>query len=165
MPRQSAGLLPYRFNHNRVLEVLIVHPGGPFWASKDDGAWSIAKGEYSPGEEPQDAANREFAEELGTDPPVGHRIDLGELRQPSGKSVRAWAVEGDLDIARIVSNKVEMEWPPHSGKRAFWPEVDRAAWMPVAVAKQKLLKGQVGFVDRLVEWLRETLGADGDQGT
>ena len=164
MPRQSAGLLPYRFSQNRVLELLIVHPGGPFWASKDDGAWSIVKGEYSPGEEPLDAANREFAEELGTGPPIGPRIDLGELRQPSGKRVRAWAVEGDLDVASIQSNEVEIEWPPYSGKKALWPEVDRAAWVPVAVARQKLLKGQVGFIDRLVDWFSETLGADVDQG-
>jgi len=160
MPAQSAGLLPYRFGEHGVLEVLIVHPGGPFWAGKDDGAWSIAKGEYGPGEAPEEAANREFAEELGTEPPVGTRIDLGELRQPSGKRVRAWAVEAELDADSIVSNQVEIEWPPRSGKKALFPEVDRAAWLPVARAKQKLLKGQVAFVDRLVERLRESEGSD-----
>ncbi len=155
MPRQSAGLLPYRFSPERVLEVLLVHPGGPFWAGRDDGAWSIAKGEYEPDEAPEAAANREFAEELGADPPTGTRIELGELRQPGGKRVRAWAVEGQVDAENIVSNHFEMEWPPRSGKTASWPEVDRAAWMPVSTAKQKLLKGQVAFVDRLVELLEE----------
>jgi predicted NUDIX family NTP pyrophosphohydrolase len=153
VPRQSAGLLPYRFSPERVLEVLLVHPGGPFWAGRDDGVWSIAKGEYEPDEAPEAAANREFAEELGADPPTGTRIELGELRQPGGKWVRAWAVEGQVDAENIVSNHFEMEWPPRSGKTASWPEVDRAAWMPVATAKQKLLKGQVAFVDRLVERL------------
>jgi len=160
MPTQSAGLLPYRFTEGGVLEVLIVHPGGPFWASKDDGAWSIAKGEYGPDEAPEEAANREFAEELGKEPPLGTRIDLGELRQPSGKRVRAWAVEGELEVESIVSNEFEIEWPPRSGRKAFWPEVDRAAWMPAATAKQKLLKGQVVFVDRLVERLRESSGSE-----
>ena len=155
MPRQSAGLLPYRFSAERVLEVLLVHPGGPFWAGKDDGVWSIAKGEHEPDEAPEAAADREFAEELGADPPTGTRIELGELRQPSGKKVRAWAVEGQVDAENIVSNHFEMEWPPRSGKTASWPEVDRAAWMPVSTAKQKLLKGQVAFVDRLVELLEE----------
>lgn len=125
MPRQSAGLLPYRFSPERVLEVLLVHPGGPFWAGRDDGAWSIAKGEYGPDEAPEAAANREFAEELGADPPTGTRIELGELRQPGGKRVRAWAVEGQVDAENIVSNHFEMEWPPRSGKTALWPEVDR----------------------------------------
>ncbi len=106
--------------------------GDRFWAGKDDGAWSIAKGEYGPDEEPEAAANREFAEELGQIRPPGRRIELGELRQPSGKRVRAWAVEGEVDAENIVSNDFEMEWPPRSGKRASWPEVDRAAWMPVA---------------------------------
>jgi predicted NUDIX family NTP pyrophosphohydrolase len=160
MPSQSAGLLPYRFGKDGVLEVLIVHPGGPFWADKDDGAWSIAKGEYGPGEAPEHAADREFAEELGKEPPPGTRIDLGELRQPSGKRVRAWAVEGELDVESIVSNEFEMEWPPRSGRRAFWPEVDRAAWMTAATAKRKLLQGQVGFVDRLVERLQQSLGSE-----
>jgi len=101
MPAHSAGLLPYRFGEGRTLEVLVVHPGGPFWANKDDGTWSIAKGEYEPGQDPEEAANREFAEELGQGPPTGPRIDLGELRQPSGKLVRVWAVEGDLDVENV----------------------------------------------------------------
>ncbi|MGD0875741.1 MAG: NUDIX domain-containing protein [Acidimicrobiales bacterium] len=156
MPVHSAGLLPYRFGDDRILEVLLVHPGGPFWANKDNGAWSIAKGEYEPGEDPREAANREFAEELGQEPPVGPRIDLGEIRQPSGKLVRVWAVEGDLDVENITSNVFEIEWPPHSGNRASWPEVDRASWMSADSAKRKLAKGQVGFVDGLVTRLRET---------
>ncbi len=155
MPVRSAGLLPYRFSGGGVLEVLVVHPGGPFWAKRDDGAWSIAKGEYEDGQDPEQAANREFAEELGQDPPGGPRLDLGELRQPSGKLVRVWAVEGDLDVANVVSNEFEMEWPPRSGKRASWPEVDRVAWMSAASATRKLTKGQVGFLDRLVAQLRQ----------
>jgi predicted NUDIX family NTP pyrophosphohydrolase len=156
MQALSAGLLPYRFARDEVLEVLLVHPGGPFWAGKDDGAWSIAKGEYQPGEDAEMAADREFAEELGQVPPQGERIDLGELRQPSGKRVRAWAVEADLDVRSVVSNDFEMEWPPHSGKVASWPEVDRAEWMPVATAERKLLKGQADFLERLVARLRES---------
>ncbi|MGA3351672.1 MAG: NUDIX domain-containing protein [Acidimicrobiales bacterium] len=165
MPALSAGLMPYRFGEDGALEVLVVHPGGPFWAEKDDGAWSIAKGEYEAGEEPERAAEREFAEELGQDPPAGPWIDLGELRQPSGKRVRAWAVEGDLDAASIVSNEFEMEWPPGSGRRAWWPEVDRATWLSVAEAKRKLLKGQVAFVDRLVEHLAEPRRGDVSSGS
>jgi predicted NUDIX family NTP pyrophosphohydrolase len=165
MQAKSAGLLPYRFSRDRVLEVLIVHPGGPFWASKDDGAWSITKGEYDFGEDPEAAANREFAEELGHEAPAGDRVDLGELRQPSGKMVRAWAVEGQIDADSIVSNEFEMEWPPRSGRKASWPEVDRAAWVPVATARQKLLKGQVAFLDRLVEQLRGSAADDFSLGT
>ncbi|MGA2529027.1 MAG: NUDIX domain-containing protein [Acidimicrobiales bacterium] len=153
MPAMSAGLLPYRFGQDGILEVLLVHPGGPFWAGRDDGAWSIAKGEYEPDEDPETAAEREFAEELGQSAPRGQRIDIGEIRQPSGKRVRAWAVEGDVDAEHIASNEFEMEWPPRSGRKAWWPEVDRAAWLPVLEARRKLLKGQVAFVDRLVQYL------------
>ena len=159
MPVRSAGLLPYRFAADGALEVLLVHPGGPIWAGKDDGAWSIAKGEYHDDEEPEMAADREFAEELGQPPPEGERLDLGELRQPSGKVIRAWAVEGDVDTESVVSNEFEMEWPPRSGKMASWPEVDRALWMPVATAEEKLLKGQVAFLERLRLRLGEPRGA------
>ncbi len=131
----------------------MVHPGGPFWATKDDGAWSIAKGEYEPPEDPEQAANREFAEELGTDPPAGPRLDLGELRQPSGKRVHIWAVEGDIDADAVVSNEFELEWPPRSGVMVSFPEVDRAEWVPIATARRKLVKGQVGFLDRLLAHL------------
>jgi len=153
MSARSAGLLPYRFTDGRVVEVLVVHPGGPFWATKDEGVWSVAKGEYEPDEDPEQAADREFAEELGTDPPVGPRLDLGELRQPGGKLVRVWAVEGDLDAAAVVSNEFELEWPPRSGVVASFPEVDRADWVPIATARRKLVKGQVGFLDRLLTHL------------
>ncbi len=153
MPARSAGLLPYRFADGHVVEVLVVHPGGPFWAAKDEGAWSIAKGEHEPDEDPEEAANREFTEELGTDPPAGPRLDLGELRQPSGKRVRVWAVEGNLDAESVVSNEFELEWPPGSGVRASFPEVDRAEWVPIATARRKLVKGQVGFLDRLLTHL------------
>jgi predicted NUDIX family NTP pyrophosphohydrolase len=157
-PLRSAGLLPYRLGEGCVLELLLVHPGGPFWAKKDDGAWSVAKGEHDADEEPEQAASREFAEELGQQPPPGPRLDLGEIRQPSGKRVRVWAVEGDVDVEAVVSNEFELEWPPHSGRTTSFPEVDRAAWMPAATAKRKLVKGQVEFVDRLVARLQESSG-------
>ena len=154
MPARSAGLLPYRFSEGMVLEVLVVHPGGPFWANKDDGAWSIAKGEYEPGEDPAEAADREFSEELGKEPPGGPRIDLGEVRQPSGKVIRVWAVAGDLDAADIVSNEFEMEWPPRSGTRARFPEIARAKWFAPEEARRKLKAAQVPFLDRLEAALR-----------
>ena len=160
MPSRSAGLLPYRFAGDRTLEVLIVHPGGPFWAKKDEGAWSVAKGEYELGQDPEQAACREFAEELGQEFPPGSRIDLGEIRQPSGKLVRVWAVESDLEVGHVVSNEFEMEWPPHSGRRGSWPEVDRAEWVSAESAKHKLSKGQVGFVERLVTLLQAIPGTD-----
>lgn len=156
MAPQSAGLLPYRFGVGRVLEMLIVHPGGPFWAKKDDGAWSVAKGEYESGENPEDAADREFAEELGLDPPEGDRIDLGEIKQPGGKLVRVWAVEGDVAVDVIESNQFELEWPPRSGEMRTFPEIDRAEWVSAATARRKLLKGQAGFVDRLMAYLEQS---------
>ena len=155
MPPPSAGLLPYRLRDGGMVELMLVHPGGPLWARKDEGAWSVAKGEYLAGEDPEEAADREFAEEIGQAAPAGPRIDLGEIRQPSGKRVRVWAVEADLDVDTIVSNEFELEWPPRSGEMRRFPEVDRAAWMPVATARIKLLKGQVGFVDRLMARLEE----------
>lgn len=153
MPKLSAGLLVYRTTDVGVVEVLIVHPGGPFWAKKDDGAWSIPKGEYEEPEDPESVARREFEEELGKRPPGGGEVDLGELKQPSGKRIRAWAVEGNVDLSRIVSNTFEMEWPRGSGRTSTFPEVDRAAFMPVATARSKILKGQVAFLDRLMELL------------
>ena len=149
MPKRSAGLLVYR-RAGAGLEVLLVHPGGPYWARKDDGAWSLPKGEYEEGEEPLEVALREFSEELGTGPPDANAaVDLGELRQPGGKLVRAWAVEGDLDVTAITSNTFEMEWPPHSGRTGEFPEVDRAGWFDLDTARRKLLRGQTGFLDRL----------------
>jgi predicted NUDIX family NTP pyrophosphohydrolase len=149
MPKRSAGLLLHR-RVGAELEVLLVHPGGPYWAKKDEGAWSVPKGEYEEGEEPLQVALREFREELGADPPDANvAVDLGELRQRGGKLVRAWAVEGDLDVRAITSNTFEMEWPPRSGRTAEFPEVDRASWFDLATARRKLLGGQVDFLDRL----------------
>ncbi len=133
-------------------EVFLVHPGGPLWVKKDLGAWSIPKGEYDPGEEPLDAARREFTEETGFSA-EGTFIALGELKQPGGKIVAAWAFEGDCDPAAVRSNTFAMEWPPRSGKQRQYPEIDRAAWCSLEVARQKILKGQVGFLDRLIEHL------------
>lgn len=151
MPKLSAGVLLYRVVDG-VVEVLIVHPGGPFWARKDDGAWSIPKGEYELGEPPWEAARREFAEELGSGVPDGPRTDLGEVRQ-SGKVVTAYAVLGDLDVSEIRCNTFELEWPRGSGHIQRFPEVDRAAWLPVAAARLKLLKGQQPLLDRLLAHL------------
>ena len=153
MPKQSAGLLVYR-RPGCELEVLLVHPGGPFWAKRDDGAWSIPKGEHGTGEDPFAVAVREFGEELGiAPPPTDGAVPLGELRQPSGKRVRAWAVEGDLDVADVRSNTFPMEWPPRSGRIMEIPEIDRADWFDVEIARRKLLTGQVAFLDRLLELL------------
>jgi len=153
VPKRSAGLLVYRRNADDGIEVLLVHPGGPFWAKKDDGAWSIPKGEYEPSEEAFDVALREFEEEVGQSPPDGEPLLLGELRQPSGKVVRAWAVEGDLDVTDVRSNTFEMEWPPRSSRTQEFPEVDRAGWFGLDDAKRKLLRGQVGLLDRLAKRL------------
>jgi predicted NUDIX family NTP pyrophosphohydrolase len=149
VPKLSAGLLLYRVV-NGVAEVLIVHPGGPFWARKDDGAWSIPKGEYAEGEDPWRAAQREFLEEIGFAPPAGPRIDFQPLRQPSGKIITAFAVLGDLDVTEAHSNTFEMEWPKGSGKIREFPEIDRAGWFSVTQARRKVLKGQVAFLDRLM---------------
>jgi predicted NUDIX family NTP pyrophosphohydrolase len=153
MPKLSAGLLLYRLRagpQTSFVEVLIAHPGGPFWARKDDGAWSIPKGEYLEGDDPWAAAKREFAEELGLPVPDGPRIDFGPVKQPSGKVVTAFAVRGDLDITDARSNTFEMEWPRGSGKLREFPEVDRVAWLPVTQARTRLLKGQRVFLERLM---------------
>ncbi len=149
MPKLSAGLLMYRARDN-VVEVLIAHPGGPFWARKDNGAWSIPKGEYVDGDDPWTAAQREFTEELGLPAPAGPRIDLGPLKQPSGKVVTAFAVRGDLDITEARSNAFELEWPKGSGRMRKFPEVDRVGWFSVAQARTKLLAGQRAFLDLLM---------------
>ncbi len=147
---QSAGLLVHR-RRTGGLEVLLVHPGGPFWANKDAGAWSIPKGEFEAGEDPLAAARREFAEELGTPPPRGEPVDLGEIRQKSGKVVHAWAIEGDLDVTDITSNTIEIEWPPRSGRRLEIPEVDRAEWCPDELARERINPAQAELLDRLAE--------------
>jgi predicted NUDIX family NTP pyrophosphohydrolase len=133
--------------------VLLVHPGGPLWTNRDAGAWSIPKGECVGGEDPLDAARREFEEELGTAPPAGEADDLGEIRQKSGKRVRAWAIRGDLDAASIVSNMCPLEWPPRSGRTIEIPEVDRAEWFRLGAAREKINSGQVPLLDRLAALL------------
>ncbi len=148
MPRRSAGIVLHRGAPD-ALEVLLVHPGGPAWSGRDLGAWSIPKGEYEPEEDALAAARREFAEELGADAPEGAAADLGEIRQRSGKLVRAWAIEGDLDATNITSNTFMFEWPPRSGKRIEIPEVDRAEWFPIREAREKINPGQVPLLERL----------------
>jgi predicted NUDIX family NTP pyrophosphohydrolase len=147
MAKQSAGLLIYR-TAGPELEVLLVHPGGPFWAKKDEGAWSIPKGEFGDGEDPLAAAQREFAEETGGSV-SGEFLALAPRRQAGGKMVHAWAVRGDFDPAALRSNTFEMEWPPRSGRTQRFPEVDRAAWFPLAAARRKILKGQCGWLEDL----------------
>ncbi|WP_343708273.1 NUDIX domain-containing protein [Mycobacterium sp.] len=149
MPKLSAGLLLYRLSDG-VVEVLIVHPGGPFWARKDDGAWSVPKGEYGDGEDPWAAAQREFEEEVGSAPPAGPRIDLAPVRQSGGKVVTVFAVLGDLDVTDAHSNSFELEWPRGSGQMRSFPEVDRVEWFTVARARVKLLTGQVALLDQLM---------------
>ena len=151
MPKRSAGLLLYRMTIGRP-EVLLVHPGGPYWAKKDDGAWSIPKGEYSEGEEPLAAARREFEEETGIRP-EGEAFPLGTVRQPGGKLVTAFAMEGDLDPDTIRSNTFSMEWPPRSGRMQSFPEVDRAGWFGKEEAERKILKGQMAILQALWEKL------------
>ena len=153
--RRSAGILLHRLRGGR-LEVLLVHPGGPLWARCDEGAWSIPKGEYDEGEEPLAAARREFEEELGTAPPDGDAADLGDVRQKSGKFVRAWAIAGDLDPATAVSNTFELEWPPRSGRRIEVPEVDRVEWFGLDAAREKINGAQVALLDRLAELVGNT---------
>jgi predicted NUDIX family NTP pyrophosphohydrolase len=145
----SAGLLVYRRDEDAV-RVLLAHMGGPYWARKDDRAWTIPKGEYGDGEDALTAARREFAEELGTPPPASGRYEeLGEIRQSGGKIVTAWAVEGDFDVTTHRSNTFELEWPPHSGRSQTFPEVDRAGWFDLDIATTKLVAGQAPFLARL----------------
>jgi predicted NUDIX family NTP pyrophosphohydrolase len=148
----SAGLLLHRLREG-TLEVLLVHPGGPFWARRDDGAWSIPKGELNDGEEPLVAAYREFTEETGTAPPAGDPLPLGEVRLRSRKRVLGWALEGDFDPSTLVSNDFEMEWPPKTGRMQTFPEVDRCGWFTVEEARRKLLPRQVPLLEALVQGL------------
>jgi predicted NUDIX family NTP pyrophosphohydrolase len=152
MAASSAGILMYR-GTTRSLEVLLVHPGGPFWRNKDDGAWSIPKGEIDAGEDPEDVARREFMEELGS-APAGSFRPLGEIRQRGGKRVHAFAARGDLDVSSVASNTFEIEWPPKSGRTQTFPEVDRAEWFTLPVARTKILKGQLPLLDRLEDLSR-----------
>jgi predicted NUDIX family NTP pyrophosphohydrolase len=147
MAARSAGILMHQ-RRNGALVVLLVHPGGPFWAKKDHGAWSIPKGEYSPEEDSEAAARREFEEELGL-PAIGPLTPLGEIVQKAGKRVIAFALEGDLDTAAIRSNTCEIEWPPRSGKLLTIPEIDRAEWFSLEEARRRIIQGQLPFLDRL----------------
>jgi len=146
--KRSAGILLWR-GSGEAREVLLVHPGGPLWAKKDLGAWSIPKGEFDEEEEPLGCARREFEEELGSAPPPNKLVPLGSVRQKNRKQVLAWAAEGDLDASAVRSNTFTMEWPPRSGRQAEFPEIDRAEWFPVEVARAKLNPAQAEFLDRL----------------
>jgi predicted NUDIX family NTP pyrophosphohydrolase len=148
-PKRSAGVLLFRRTASGI-EVLLAHPGGPFWKHKDEGAWSIPKGEYGDQEDPLAAAKREFAEETGVTP-SGDFIPLGEVRQPGGKIVSVWAVEGDLDPRNLLSNTFSLTWPPNSGKWQEFPEIDRAEWFSLVTARRKILKGQTEILDRLLQ--------------
>jgi predicted NUDIX family NTP pyrophosphohydrolase len=148
MAKRSSGILLFR--RITELEVLLVHPGGPFWAKKDLGAWSIPKGEHDDTEEALAAAQREFEEETGAKPNPGELVDLGSVRQKSGKVVQAWALEGDLDADAIRSNTFTIQWPPRSGRQSEFPEVDRAAWFGIEEARERINPAQAAFLDRLV---------------
>jgi predicted NUDIX family NTP pyrophosphohydrolase len=151
--RRSAGILLYRLPGGAP-EVLLVHPGGPFWARRDAGVWSLPKGEYEDGDDPLAAALREFEEETGTAIETGGLRELGDVKQKSGKVVSAWAAEGDLDPDAVHSNTFTMEWPPRSGRTAEFPEIDRAGWFGIDEAREKLNPAQAEFLDRLLELLR-----------
>lgn len=153
MAKLSAGIVLFRRRAGEV-EVFFVHPGGPFWKNKDAGAWSIPKGEYAAGEDPLAVARREFEEETGFACPAGDPVHLGEVKQPGGKIVTAFAVEGDCAADTIRSNFFELEWPPKSGKMQQFPEVDRAGWFGLPQAREKLLAGQHAFLDRLSQILK-----------
>jgi predicted NUDIX family NTP pyrophosphohydrolase len=153
MKKQSAGLLLYR-KTAKGLEVLIGHPGGPFWAKKDKTAWSIPKGEFTEDEDAFVAAKREFREEMGIDAPEAEFSELGTFKQPSGKLVHAWAAEADLDTKQVKSNLFDMEWPPKSGQIQQFPEIDKAGWFPLAQALEKVVKGQIPLLEKLAETLQ-----------
>ena len=153
MPKRSAGLLMYRRRNGQV-EVFLVHPGGPFWAKKDMGAWSICKGEYAESELPLEAAKREFQEETGFTA-QGNFLELGVVQQASGKIVSAWAFEGDCDPGKLVSNHCQVEWPPRSGRMIEIPEVDRGDWFSIEAARERILKAQEPFLDRLSQMLNQ----------
>ncbi|HET9411828.1 MAG TPA: NUDIX domain-containing protein [Candidatus Saccharimonadales bacterium] len=152
MPKISAGLLVYRFTHGS-LKMLLIHPGGPFWVKKDLATWSVPKGLADEGEELFTAATREFTEETGITPPVNNPIDLGFVKY-GNKKVFVWAVEGDVDVRRIQSATIQLEWPPRSGQMREFPECDKAGWFTPDAARRKLVKGQVPLVDRLIERVR-----------
>jgi predicted NUDIX family NTP pyrophosphohydrolase len=150
--KRSAGILLYRVAAGAP-EVLLVHPGGPYWARKDAGSWSIPKGEYEDGEDPLACARREFEEETGTALTPGELVELGEVKQKGGKVVIAWGAEGDLNADSVTSNTFTMEWPPRSGRTVEFPEIDRAGWFELGAAREKLVPAQTEFLDRLLERL------------
>ncbi|MGC8669818.1 MAG: NUDIX domain-containing protein [Candidatus Micrarchaeia archaeon] len=152
MTKHSAGILSFRFRDGEM-EVLLAHPGGPLWANRDDGAWTIPKGLVEANESCLDAAKREFEEEVGFEP-KGNFLDLGEIKQPSGKVIHIWALEGNFDVAKFKSNMFEMEWPIHSGKIREYPEIDKVGWFKLKDAEKKILKGQIDFIKRLKEVLK-----------
>jgi len=152
MAKQAAGILLFRRGKAGV-EVLLAHPGGPLWARKDYGAWTLPKGQFTAGELPLDAARREFEEEMGS-APTGEFQSLGTLKQPSGKVIHAWAAEADFDCSSVKSNLFSMEWPPKSGQMEEFPEIDRAGWFPIDQARMRILKGQAPFLDRLLALLK-----------
>ena len=154
MAKRSAGVLLFDVQH-RQPRVLLVHPGGPFWARKDDGVWSLPKGEHAEDELPQRAALREFHEETGLRLPEADLLDLGRIRQKGGKEVAAWAAEGQFDVSLLSSNHFEMPWPPRSGETRSFPEVDRAEWCDPDTARHKLILAQVAFLERLLELLQD----------
>lgn len=160
--RRSAGLLLYRWpisaDAGDEPEVLLGHLGGPYWAAKEAGAWTVPKGEHADDEDPLAAAVREFTEEVGSAPPPGPDLPLGTVRQRGGKTVTAWARAGDLDVTRTVSNTFEMEWPPRSGRRQLFPELDRLRWWPVSQGRAVVIAAQAELLDRLLEALRRSSG-------
>lgn len=162
MKKQSAGLLVYRMKKGQI-EVLIAHPGGPFFVKQDDGVWSIPKGLYEDSEDTLTAAKREFEEEIGFPAPASEYIELGEIKRKDGKYIRAWAVEGDIDAENISSNSFELEWPPKSGKKQSFPEIDRAKWSSLSNAARKLQSAQVEFLERLANKLGQRFGADEEE--
>lgn len=151
--KQSAGILLFREREN-ALQVFLVHYGGPFWAKKDDGSWSVPKGEFSGEEKPLDAALREFREETGMELKPSHIIPLKSVKQKGGKVIHCWAIEGDIDPVKMVSNEFEMEWPPKSGKKKSFPEIDRGEWFDVETAKRKINEVQIQFIDELRSYLQ-----------
>jgi predicted NUDIX family NTP pyrophosphohydrolase len=155
MPKRSAGLLIYRYKTENEIEVLLVHPGGPFFTKKDAGAWSIPKGEYEAGEDALEVAKRELEEETGNRINNGKFVQLKPVAIKSGKQISAWAVETDFEKCFICSNNFEMEWPPKSGKRQVFPEVDKADWFSMKAAREKINQGQLPLLDELVEMLKE----------
>jgi predicted NUDIX family NTP pyrophosphohydrolase len=159
MPKLSAGILLYKKTSGK-LEVFLVHPGGPFWAKKDEGSWSVPKGEYLEGDDAWQAAQREFREETGFEAPAGELIELGEVKY-NNKLLVVWAMEGSVDARRVKSNTFTMEWPPKTGRKQDFPEVDRAGWFMPAYATRKLVKGQVELIDRLLL----KLGISDDEAT